>query len=91
MAGQGLAMPVESVRQVIHLLSLTEMTASEIAERMSCSKSTVISINRRFQVRAYNGRRSSWIQVKQEVSPIEKEQDPTEYVEAGEEQPTGSG
>jgi hypothetical protein len=31
------------------------MTIGEIAARMSCSKSTVISINRRFRVREYNG------------------------------------
>ena len=57
MAGQGHTMPVQSIRQVIHLLSSTEMTISEIAERLSCGKSTVIAINRRFQVRAYNGLR----------------------------------
>jgi len=59
-AGQGQSIPVESIRQILHLLSSTEMTVSEIAERMSCSKSTIISINRRFQVRAYNGLRSHW-------------------------------
>jgi hypothetical protein len=56
-------MPVESIRRVIHLLSSTEMTVSEIAERMACSRSTVVAINRRFQVRAYNGLRSSWMKV----------------------------
>jgi hypothetical protein len=61
MARQGQVMPVESIRQVVHLLSSTEMTVVEIAERMSCSKSSVISINRRFQVRPYNGwLRSRW-------------------------------
>jgi hypothetical protein len=63
MAGQGQAMPVESVRQVIHLLTSTEMTVKEIAERMSCSTSVVHSINRKFQLRAYNGQRSSWMKV----------------------------
>ena len=61
MAGQGHAMPVESIRQVIHLLTSTEMTVKEIAERMSCSRSVVLSINRQFQIRAYNGRRSRWV------------------------------
>jgi hypothetical protein len=46
-------MRVESIRQVVHLLSSTQMTVVEIAERMSCTKSSVISINRRFQVRPY--------------------------------------
>jgi hypothetical protein len=59
MAGQGHVMPVETIRQVIQLLSSTEMTVSEIAAQMSCSKSTIISINRRFQVRPYNRQRIS--------------------------------
>ena len=47
------------IRQIVHLLSSTEMAVSEIAERMACSRSTIISINRRFEVRQYNGL-SSW-------------------------------
>lgn len=66
MAGQGRSMREAEVRQVIHLLSSTEMTVAEIAERMSCSKSVVVAINRRHQVRAYNGLRSSWRTVKSE-------------------------
>ena len=61
MAGQGHVMPVESIRQVVHLLSSTEMTIKEIAERMSCSRNVVVSINRKFQIRAYKGRRSGWV------------------------------
>jgi hypothetical protein len=53
-------MSEEDVRQIVHLLSSTEMAVSEIGERMSCSRSTIISINRRFEVRQYNGLRSSW-------------------------------
>jgi DNA-binding CsgD family transcriptional regulator len=60
-AGQGRYMPVERIRQVIHLLTSTEMTVKEIAERMSCSRSVVRSINRKFQIREYNGRRSRWV------------------------------
>ena len=64
MAGQGHVMPVESIRQVTHLLSSTEMTVSEIAERMSISRSTVVAINRRFRVRPFNGGiRSRWMNV----------------------------
>jgi hypothetical protein len=53
-------MSEEGIRQIVHLLSSTEMALGEIAERMSCSRSTVISINRKFEVRQYNGLRSSW-------------------------------
>src|SRR5215472_12613685 len=60
LAGQGRYISEESIRQIIHLLSSTEMSAREIAERMSCSRSTIFSINRRFGVRHYNGLRSSW-------------------------------
>lgn len=70
MAGQGRSMREQEVRQVIHLLSSTDMTVGEIAERMSCSKSTVVSINRRFRVRDYSGLRSSWLRVESE--PEEK-------------------
>jgi len=63
MNGQGRSMRGDEVQQVIHLLFSTDMTVGEIAERMSCSKSTVISINRRFQVREYGGLRSSWLKV----------------------------
>jgi hypothetical protein len=60
MAGQGQYISAESIRRIVQLLSSTEMTVSEIAERMSCSRSTVVSINRRHQVRQYNGLRASW-------------------------------
>jgi hypothetical protein len=57
MAGQGRSIPLESVQRIVHLLASTEMTLAEIAERMSCSKSVVVAINRRFQVREYKGTR----------------------------------
>jgi hypothetical protein len=50
----------ESIRQIVRLLSSTEMTPGEIAERMSCSKSAIIAINRKFTVRIYDGLRSRW-------------------------------
>lgn len=59
MAKQGYAFSEQEVQRVVFLLN-TDMTASEIAERMQCSRSTVISINRRFRVRDYAGRRSTW-------------------------------
>jgi hypothetical protein len=36
------------------------MTIPEIAERLGCSRSTIVAINRRFAVRDYAGRRSTW-------------------------------
>jgi len=46
---------VDSLRQAIYLLSSTELSFGEIAEQMSIRKKTIIAINRRFQVRKYNG------------------------------------
>jgi hypothetical protein len=61
MAGKGRSMREEEVRRVIDLLASTEMTVAEIAARMMCSKSAIIVINRKHQVRQYNGLRSSWV------------------------------
>ena len=62
MAGQGRHITSESIQRVIHFLAATDMTVSEIAERMAISRSTVVAINRRFQVRKYNGLRTRWLQ-----------------------------
>jgi hypothetical protein len=64
MAGQGNYMSEDEIKRVIYLLASTEMTMAEIAQRMSCHKSVVTAINRRHQVRAYNGLRSNWRVVK---------------------------
>ncbi len=47
----------EQVKRIRVLLEQTDLTFSEIAVRMSCSKSTVGNINRRFTVRGYHGRK----------------------------------
>jgi hypothetical protein len=36
------------------------MAIPAIAKRMGCSRSAIVSINRKFQVREYAGRRSTW-------------------------------
>lgn len=61
MAGsQGRRLSEEGVARIKHLLSDTEMSISEIATRMCYSKSVVNSINRRFKIREYNGKRNHW-------------------------------
>jgi hypothetical protein len=52
------------VRRVISLLSSTDMTIKEIADRMGCSRSTICAINLKAQVRNYAGRRTSWEEMK---------------------------
>jgi hypothetical protein len=61
LAGKGNFISPDGVQRIIQLLGSTEMTIAEIAQRMSCSRSAVISINRRFQVREYNGLRTQWL------------------------------
>jgi hypothetical protein len=60
MAGQGRRISDKDIRKLIHLLSSTEMTIKEIMERTGYSRAAVAAINRRFQIREYNGLRSSW-------------------------------
>lgn len=57
---QGQVISDEELRRIVSLLSSTDMAIGDIAERMGCSRSTVVSINRKFQVRNYNGRRAIW-------------------------------
>ena len=47
----------EQVSRIRMLLEQTDLTFSDIAVRMCCSKSTVGNINRRFRVRGYHGRK----------------------------------
>jgi len=51
---------MEEIQRIVSLLAETQMTMPEIAMRMQCSRSAVVSINRRFQVREYGGFRSKW-------------------------------
>jgi hypothetical protein len=73
MAVQGRYFSKDEIHRIIHLLASTDMTVPEIAERMACSRSAIVSINRKFQVRLYSGQRSSW-QVRRIASlvPVEE-------------------
>jgi DNA-binding MurR/RpiR family transcriptional regulator len=72
MGVQGRSYPDETVRRVVWLLSSTDMTIAEISARMSCSASTVKTINKKFQVRDYAGFRSHWRQGFEPIEEIEK-------------------
>jgi len=37
------------------------MSLVDIASRMCCTKSTIAGVNRKFRIRAYEGKRSYWI------------------------------
>ena len=61
MAGkQGNRLTIQEIVRVQQLLAETELTPQEIAFRMGMSPSSVLSINRRSQIRHYNGKRSRW-------------------------------
>jgi IS30 family transposase len=57
---QGKRFTDEQVHRIKYLLAKTEMTIHEIAVRTGSSESTVATINRRFDVRRYNGKRAQW-------------------------------
>jgi len=59
MAGKGTWFTDDYIRRIVALLS-TDLTIELIAERINCSRTAVVLVNRRFQVRAYAGRRTIW-------------------------------
>ena len=61
MAVQGHGFSEEEIQRIVSLLSGTDMTILEIASRMRCSRSAVASINRKWNIRIYDGLRSSWL------------------------------
>jgi hypothetical protein len=61
MARQGRSLSAYEVRTIQGLLNATDMSIGSIAQRMGCSSGAVASINRKFQIRNYQGRRSNWI------------------------------
>jgi len=60
MSKQGCALPDIQVRKIQLLLSSTSMSLPEIAQRIGCSRSTIVTINRKYQIRHYAGSRSKW-------------------------------
>jgi ribosomal protein S13 len=60
MALQGRAFTEDEIQRIASLLANTDMTVAEIATRMACSRSAVLAINRKRQVRTYDGLRSTW-------------------------------
>jgi hypothetical protein len=58
---QGRYFSVQEIDRIKSLLSSTDLTLEEIATRMSCAKSSVVSINRNYHIREYGGRRGQWV------------------------------
>jgi hypothetical protein len=60
MGKQGFVLSQPNVQRMVTLLSATQMTIPEIAQRMGCSRGVVVAINRKFQVRKYAAAKSEW-------------------------------
>ena len=58
---QGRYFSQEEINRITSLLRSTDMTLQEIATRMGCAKSSIVSINRMSQIREYRGRRNYWV------------------------------
>jgi hypothetical protein len=50
---QGHVFTEEQRKRIVWLLESTELTTTEIAERMQCSRSAVAAINRHYHIRDY--------------------------------------
>jgi len=57
---QGRRLPEEKIARIQRLLADTDMTISEIVERVGHSKAVILAINRKFAIRIYTGR-SQWL------------------------------
>ena len=57
---QGKYFSESELKRIVMLLRESDMSLPEIADRMRCSRSAVAAVNRKFQVRLYEGRRSQW-------------------------------
>jgi IS30 family transposase len=66
MGRQGRHLREDELRRIESLLSSTDMTVRQIAERMQCSHSAITAINRKSKIRNYAGRRTAWVEPKVE-------------------------
>jgi ribosomal protein S13 len=48
------------ITNITRLLASTDLNLEAIGTRMSCTKGTIVAINRKYGIRSYNGRRSVW-------------------------------
>ena len=69
MRAQGKYFSNDELNRIVRLLRETDMTLTEIAGRMSCSRNAVAVINRKFEVRVYGGKRRRWC-LRPDRSPI---------------------
>ena len=61
--GKGRFFSPDEITKIKSLLAQTDMSFEALATRMSCAKSSIVAINRKHQIRFYNGRRTQWANV----------------------------
>ena len=59
--GQGRPLTELKINRIKMLLTTTDLSLPQIAERMGCTPGRVVSINQRFQIRMYGKSRTSWV------------------------------
>ncbi len=57
---QGRYFSTDELNRILKLLRDTDLTLADISDRMQCSRSAIASINRKFQIRVYAGKRAHW-------------------------------
>jgi hypothetical protein len=77
MARQARIFDENDIERIVSLLASTDMTVAEIAQRMSCSRSAILAINRKRQVRNYGGHHTSWQVCDRNACESRKEADVT--------------
>jgi predicted DNA-binding protein YlxM (UPF0122 family) len=60
MPRSGIHLSPQTIEKIRALLSTTDLSMAEIAERIDCSRSAVASINNKFRIRIYGKKRNSW-------------------------------
>jgi len=67
--GQGRPLSEIKIERIKMLLATTDLSLSDIAERMGCARGRVVFLNQKFQIRMYGNKRTSWVVSKHCPSP----------------------
>jgi hypothetical protein len=60
MARSGIHLSPQIIEKVKALLSTTDLSMAQIAERIDCGRSAVASVNNKYRIRIYGKKRNSW-------------------------------
>ena len=57
---EGKPLTKDEIQRIQKLLTDTDLSMTMIAERMSCAPTSIARINKKFQIRSYEGQKSNW-------------------------------